>query len=217
MIVTCSSCRTRYHVDPAALGRVGRTVRCARCGHSWMERPPADMPKQVDLGPPPEQLQSLPGGSDQPGLAERRRARLSLIGTGVVVLVVLAVGAAVVARDRITAVWPLAARLYQVAGLKVVPCSEGLKLPNVQPAREKSDGEIVIVVRGEVLNESGEACLVPPLRAELRSADEQVLRSLTIAPAKQRLAPGESTPFTNRFTNPPSGAVDVKVTFDVQR
>ena len=58
-----SECATRYLIDPAALGDVGRLVRCARCSHSWLERPPEDMPKQVDVLPPPEQVTPLPPGS----------------------------------------------------------------------------------------------------------------------------------------------------------
>ena len=49
MILTCPSCATRYLVDPAALGETGRMVRCARCAHTWVEFPPDDMPKRVDV------------------------------------------------------------------------------------------------------------------------------------------------------------------------
>ena len=216
MIVTCPSCSTRYHVDPEVLGQSGRTVSCARCDHSWMELPPGDRPKQVDEGPSPEQLQSLLGGAQQPAKAERRRIGRSLVWAGLFVLLLLVAGGAVVERQRITALWPPAAELYEMAGLEVAPSSEGLALRNVHSASERSDGGIVIVIKGEVFNASGRARLVPALRAELRNANEQVLRSWTIAPAKERLAPGESTPFTDRFANPPSGAVDLMMTFDVR-
>ncbi|MEI7790798.1 MAG: zinc-ribbon domain-containing protein, partial [Alphaproteobacteria bacterium] len=35
MILTCPSCDTRYSVDGAKFPAAGRTVRCAKCGHSW--------------------------------------------------------------------------------------------------------------------------------------------------------------------------------------
>ena len=35
MILTCPSCDTRYSVDGSKFPAAGRTVRCAKCGHSW--------------------------------------------------------------------------------------------------------------------------------------------------------------------------------------
>ncbi len=41
MIVTCPACSTRYNIQPIALGGAGRKVRCSKCGHNWVQPPPA--------------------------------------------------------------------------------------------------------------------------------------------------------------------------------
>jgi predicted Zn finger-like uncharacterized protein len=44
MIIACPACATRYAVPDNAIGIEGRTVRCAKCRHSWFQDGPEITP-----------------------------------------------------------------------------------------------------------------------------------------------------------------------------
>lgn len=41
MIITCPSCKARYAVEASKIGPRGRTVKCAKCAHTWMQPAPS--------------------------------------------------------------------------------------------------------------------------------------------------------------------------------
>jgi predicted Zn finger-like uncharacterized protein len=49
MIIACPACATRYVVPDSAIGAEGRTVRCAKCRHSWFQ----EGPELAAVAPPP--------------------------------------------------------------------------------------------------------------------------------------------------------------------
>lgn len=54
MIIQCPACATRYVVPDTAVGVEGRTVRCAKCRHSWFQDGP-------ELTAPPKKAEATAG------------------------------------------------------------------------------------------------------------------------------------------------------------
>lgn len=68
MIITCPSCSTRYPVDASSFAPAGRKVRCAKCGHSWHQAPPTDLPRKGEAAAEP--VEDAPEAQEASGEAE---------------------------------------------------------------------------------------------------------------------------------------------------
>ena len=63
MIIACPACATRYVVPDSAIGVDGRTVRCAKCRHSWFQDGPVlerPAPVATPPSPPPPPVEAPP-------------------------------------------------------------------------------------------------------------------------------------------------------------
>lgn len=71
MIIACPACGTRYAVPDAAIGSEGRTVRCAKCKHSWFQDPPVlDLVASAEAPAPAPQPSPPPAQPPAASVAE---------------------------------------------------------------------------------------------------------------------------------------------------
>ena len=209
MILTCPQCSTRYHVDPAALGTSGRTVRCASCGERWSVKPPADTPQIVEFDPIPARAMSrMPVGAADEG------SRRPWIGWLVAVFVVLLAASAVIGRNEIMVGFPATAFVYHKLGLPVT-VEVGLQFEDVKSTRLEEGGISVLVVEGAIVNTTGSERPVPPIRITLLDQGGRQLQEELFRAKEQHLEPGTKTSFSGRVVNPADLARNFSVTFKV--
>jgi predicted Zn finger-like uncharacterized protein len=208
MILTCSKCATRYHVDPASLGSDGRMVRCAGCGHRWMAKPPADAPKVLELKTPST-------AAWRAAAAARRRSSPPIVAWLIGALLVLVVASAAIGRNEIVARFPESATIYRALRLPLAVPPPGLEFGELKPQRVVEGGVAVLVIEGEIFNQSKEPRHVPPIRVILLDEGGRQLQRETFSSKDAWLDAGGKTTFSGRLVNPPSQARNYSITFDV--
>jgi predicted Zn finger-like uncharacterized protein len=206
VILTCSKCATRYHVDPTSLGAEGRMVRCAGCGHRWTAKPPADAPKVLELKTPST-------AAWRAAAAGRRSSSPRLVAWLVAALVVLVLASGVIGRNEIVASFPESAPIYRALGLPLA-VQPGLEFGQVNSDRVVEGGIAVLVFEGEIVNQSKELRHVPPIRVILLDEGGRQLQRETFSSKDASLDAGGKTTFSGRLVNPPSQARNYSITFD---
>ncbi len=106
---------------------------------------------------------------------------------------------------------PQTASFYARLGLPVN--LRGLDFDNLSTATEQHEGVPILVVEGEVVNETHKIVDVPRLRFAVRNAARQEIYSWTAVLPRTLLSPGDGVPFRTRLASPPPDAHDVLVRF----
>ncbi len=215
MIVTCSNCAARYMVDPEQLGSAGRPVRCARCAHTWFQKPPEDMPRRIEPIPYPEAPRPIPPGSNLPALRGPRRRANRIGWLALVLFVGVIAGGGLGLRERIVAAWPPSQRLYEAIGFAPEAEELGLDLINVRSDSVKEGDVTVLVVEGQVYNSGARPQAVPPIRIALVDKDRREIGAWTVYADETELEPEGSAAFSARISSPPAGATSLSVSFDL--
>ena len=232
MILTCPSCDTRYSVDGSKFPAAGRTVRCAKCSHSWHQPGEAPEPEPVTAEMAPEPVAQAPVfESPEPSpthsfvpspntvLAEPVvRAPLGpkiavVAGWAGLIAVVLLIGyAAVHYRQHIASIWPQSAGVYSSLGLPVN--ASGIDFRQVEYRSGTEDGQVVLAVSGMIVNTGSRELPIPQtVRVTLSDDSNHELYHWNFKPNAQLLKPGQSVPFVTRLASPPAAARHLEVRF----
>lgn len=231
MILVCPSCDTRYFAEDSSIGKEGRRVRCATCGHAWHAKLAEEGEQAVaadDTGLTREQVERLRQTAQANSRtragphaefrarehAKRKRAqgRAVAIAWGVSGFVFLGLlGGAVIFRNEVAEAFPRAASIYRLVGLEVNRF--GLVLENVAAKRSFDGTTPVLTVTGAAVNTSDEPRATPQLRVTLKDEAGAEVQTWTDKLAVPTLGAGERTEFTSRFEAPPVETYRLTVTF----
>jgi predicted Zn finger-like uncharacterized protein len=236
MIVTCPSCTTRYLVDPAAIGRDGRRVKCARCGHLWRESateaaspaaavPPITVtaePQSVLVAPAAVQTTPFPSSAGHitnlPVVIQQRRRDGPAVGVALAVLLIGGLaGVGYFARDTIVRFWPPAARLYDTIGVPLAQPVEtgalrdGLVLQELRVRRIAGSGLEQVVVTGRVENRALVTRPVPPIEVRLLDGSRAVVARTPLTVATPALAPDQSIDVVATIETKPDAATQLEI------
>jgi predicted Zn finger-like uncharacterized protein len=106
---------------------------------------------------------------------------------------------------------PQTASFYALIGMPVN--LRGLDFDSLTTASEQHEGVPILVVEGNIVNDTNKTADVPHVRFAVRNAARQEIYSWTAVPSRTMLPPGEAIAFHSRLASPPPDAHDVLVRF----
>lgn len=226
--VRCASCGNLWHYSPDAAAIQMAVAEATAAVAAAVAVSPAAGPAPVapalraepgtqsrphPMGPTAPARPAGPTALARPSVAverpaARRRAARARVGRlGLIVLAATLVLVAIIARDRIMAIWPSATPVYAALHLTGPP-GAGLKVTLTQ--NQTPD---LFVVDGDIINNGTTPRPVPQLLITLRDGNGSDLASKVIAPPVNQLPPGATAHFTTTFEHPSITAVGADVTF----
>jgi predicted Zn finger-like uncharacterized protein len=184
---------------------------------------PSIAPTDLDAdNPPPDQYEApnMEPVEDVETLAARRypeksklawlRWPLSAAQSGILALILL--DAIIIGwRSDFVRLMPQTASFYARLGMPVN--LRGLDFDDLSTTSEQHEGVPILLVEGEIVNETHKIVDVPRLRFAVRNAARQEIYSWTAVLPRTLLSPGDAVPFRTRLASPPPDAHDVLVRF----
>jgi len=222
MILTCIKCGTSYSVADTAFGSEGRTVRCAKCGHTWFQAfvppPPQEeahfLPPPVT--PPPSQGRKrpfLPPGFNLPAVIVTHGAPRWMRPVCIVMLVLIVLIMPLVHRKSILEHHPELALLYEPLG---VYFTGGVAIADI----ELGNGTH-LDVSCNIINESKGSRIMPEVKLTVLNPEGEVIaRSKNLAETGKNMIGGDVEPckkfsFESKDERPDRVVIDLADPFDM--
>jgi len=183
---------------------------------------PADLDASLAGDETAEQNEAVDAGpvADIEAVAARRFARpakrkklawpLSHLQSAILALIII--DAIIVGwRTDFVRAMPQTASFYAAIGLPVN--LRGLDFDGLATSTEQHEGVPILVVGGNIVNDTNRTADVPHIRFAVRNAARQEIYSWTAVPSRLILPAGEVVSFHTRLASPPPDAHDVMVRF----
>lgn len=223
MIISCPSCATRFELAASRFAPEGTIIKCASCGHSWLEAraievvgQTGNIPAVIDHGFEPDfEIRRLVEATReaQEEFATRRRQRnRRLAGWASFAAAIMAPFAVAAALPEMAvSIAPATIAAFDAVGADVN--IYGLELRRVELQHMVADGTRVLAVKGEIANISKRDRKIPWLRFGLLGEGNSEVYDWTLDAGARPLKPGEITTFVTRVASPPKTAKIVEIRF----
>lgn len=210
MILECPECHAKYVVPDRAIGFEGRTVRCAKCAHSWFAQMSEESKKEAlrsgletiieeANGKTSEKKKPkpIPKGSNLPVRSAPPVSMAQKMAT--VVMLAVAVAAAV---------------LYFSPGLVGYSPTSGLALSKVTMLDLPGGENPMVEISGTIINTSAAPIRVPTMRITLADKSGDALQYWEFSSDNSIIAPQKTLPFSTgglemRFSNGHHFVIDI--------
>lgn len=216
MIVSCPECNKRYQVESSLIPDQGRPVRCASCGHVWLQQ--SDVVEQISQNPRVQGLKNVTANAKATKQSSIMKPLLGWGSFGVTVIALL--GFILLNQSHLTAYFPQSKKIYSLLGISYPTLGEGLAITDAKII-ETSEGHFV--VKGNLVNISDQVRELTPLQVKALGPDDTckhpdennncVIKHWQLTLDHQSLLPGEQVPFESSPYPFIKGAESVGVSF----
>ncbi|GGH33467.1 thioredoxin [Alsobacter metallidurans] len=242
MLIVCPSCASSYSLTPEQLG-AGRSLRCAKCRHTWHATPADSLDEPVDavmtkaadtdrardaaveadaahaemvepLIPAEQQATKSLKPSGKPKHRAAKKPRKPFkVSAGLAAAAMLVVVLAAGLGLRAKIVKILPQTAGLYAAVGLPVNLRGLEFSALRSELLVDKDKAVLLVEGEITGVAAQTTEIPKVTVSLRGPEGREIYAWTSEVGRAALAKGESTTFRARLASPPGEGRDVVVRF----